>query len=134
MFYYRSCTATGLVNITMIAKNMTIEQKIFLKLEPHAIRIREGTADDFDYLPAVLFQITEEQKHQSIQISDIQQSQTKIVHLPTVLFEITEEQKRQSMQISDIQQLQTKIIRLSFISILAFVIIFGLTLTILLRN
>ena len=43
---------------------MTIEQKIFSKLEPHAKRIKDGEGNDFDYLPAVLLQLMEEQKRQ----------------------------------------------------------------------
>ena len=44
---------------------MTIEQKILAKLEPHAMRIGEGRGNDFDYLPAVLLQLMEEQKRQA---------------------------------------------------------------------
>lgn len=44
---------------------MTIEQKIFSKLEPHAKRIQDGDGNDFDYLPAVLLQLMEEQKRQA---------------------------------------------------------------------
>ena len=43
---------------------MTIEQKLISKLEPHAKRIKEGDGNDFDYLPAVLLQVMEEQKRQ----------------------------------------------------------------------
>lgn len=49
---------------------MTIEQKIFSKLEPHAKRIKEGNGNDFDYLPAVLLQVMEEQKHQSQRLDE----------------------------------------------------------------
>ncbi len=49
---------------------MTIEQKIFSKLEPHAKRIQEGDGNDFDYLPAVLFQLMEEQKRQAKLLDD----------------------------------------------------------------
>jgi F0F1-type ATP synthase membrane subunit c/vacuolar-type H+-ATPase subunit K len=49
---------------------MTIEQKIFLKLEPHAKRIRDGEGNDFDYLPAVLLQLIEEQKRQTKILED----------------------------------------------------------------
>jgi hypothetical protein len=49
---------------------MTIEQKIFSKLEPHARRIQDGNGNDFDYLPAVLLQLIEGQKRQATQIED----------------------------------------------------------------
>ena len=49
---------------------MTIEQKIFSKLEPHAKRIQDGNGNDFDYLPAVLLQLMEEQKRQAKLIDD----------------------------------------------------------------
>ena len=49
---------------------MTIEQKIFSKLEPHAKRIRDGEGNDFDYLPAVLLQLMEEQKRQAKLLND----------------------------------------------------------------
>jgi len=49
---------------------MTIEQKIFSKLEPHAKRIQDGNGNDFDYLPAVLLQLMEEQKRQAKLIVD----------------------------------------------------------------
>lgn len=44
---------------------MTIEQMILSKLEPHAKRIKDGDGNDFDYLPAVLLQLMEEQKRQA---------------------------------------------------------------------
>lgn len=49
---------------------MTIEEKILSKLEPHARRIREGQGNDFDYLPAVLLQLIEEQKRQTKLLDD----------------------------------------------------------------
>lgn len=49
---------------------MTIEQKIFSKLEPHAKRIKDGDGNDFDYLPAVLLQLMEEQKRQAKLLDD----------------------------------------------------------------
>ena len=49
---------------------MTIEQKIYSKLEPHAKRIKEGNGNEFDYLPAVLFQVLEEQKHQAQRLDE----------------------------------------------------------------
>ena len=49
---------------------MTVEQKIFSKLEPHAKRINDGEGDDFDYLPAVLLHLMEEQKHQAKLLDD----------------------------------------------------------------
>jgi hypothetical protein len=49
---------------------MTIEQKILLKLEPHAKRIKDGEGNDFDYLPAVLLQLIEEQKRQTKLLED----------------------------------------------------------------
>ena len=49
---------------------MTIEQKILSKLEPHAKRIQDGDGNDFDYLPAVLLHLIEEQKRQAKQIED----------------------------------------------------------------
>ena len=44
---------------------MTIEQQILAKLEPHSKRIQDGSGNDFDYLPAVLLQLMEEQKRQA---------------------------------------------------------------------
>ena len=49
---------------------MTIEQKLFFKLEPHAKRIKDGEGNDFDYLPAVLLQLMEEQKRQARLLDD----------------------------------------------------------------
>ena len=49
---------------------MTIEQKILSKLQPHAKRIQDGDGNDFDYLPAVLLQLIEEQKHHAKQLED----------------------------------------------------------------
>jgi hypothetical protein len=49
---------------------MTIEQKILLKLEPHSKRIKDGEGNDFDYLPAVLLQLIEEQKRQTKLLED----------------------------------------------------------------
>ena len=49
---------------------MTIEQKIFSKLEPHAKRIQDGEGNDFDYLPAVLLQLMEEQKQHAKLLGD----------------------------------------------------------------
>lgn len=49
---------------------MTIEQKIFSKLEPHAKRIQDGDGNDFDYLPAVLLQLMEEAKRQAKLLDD----------------------------------------------------------------
>ena len=49
---------------------LTIEQKIFSKLEPHARRIKEGEGNDFDYLPAVLLQLMEEQKRHAKLLDD----------------------------------------------------------------
>lgn len=49
---------------------MTIEQKLFSKLEPHAKRIKDGEGNDFDYLPAVLLQLMEEQKRQARLLDD----------------------------------------------------------------
>jgi hypothetical protein len=49
---------------------MTIEQKIFSKLEPHAKRIESGDGNDFDFLPAVLLQVMEEQKRQAKLLND----------------------------------------------------------------
>lgn len=44
---------------------MTLEDKIFSKLAPHAKRIQAGDGNDFDYLPAVLLQLIEEQIRQA---------------------------------------------------------------------
>lgn len=49
---------------------MTLETKLFSKLEPHAKRIKDGEGNDFDYLPAVLLQLMEVQKQQSQQLDD----------------------------------------------------------------
>jgi len=49
---------------------MTIEQMLFSKLAPHTKRIKDGEGNDFDYLPAVLLQLMEEQKRQSQQLDD----------------------------------------------------------------
>jgi hypothetical protein len=46
-------------------QSMTIEEKLFLKLEPHAKRIKDGEGNDFDYLPAVLLHLIAEQKRQA---------------------------------------------------------------------
>ena len=53
---------------------MTIEQKILSKLAPHAKRIKDGDGNDFDYLPAVLLQVLEEQKRQSQTLDDVKKS------------------------------------------------------------
>lgn len=42
---------------------MLIEQKLLEKLRPHAKRINDGTGNDFDFFPAVLLQMLEEQKN-----------------------------------------------------------------------
>lgn len=44
---------------------MSIEQKVLEKLRPHAKRINDGIGNDFDYFPAVLLQVLEDQKAQS---------------------------------------------------------------------
>jgi hypothetical protein len=49
---------------------MAIEQALISKLEPHAKRIRDGDGNDFDYLPAVLLQLLEEQKRQAKLLDD----------------------------------------------------------------
>jgi hypothetical protein len=49
---------------------MTIEQMILSKLEPHAKRIKDGEGNDFDYLPAVLLQLLEEQRRQAKLLDD----------------------------------------------------------------
>ena len=49
---------------------MTLETKLFSKLEPHAKRIKDGDGNDFDYLPAVLLQLLEEQKRQAQHLDD----------------------------------------------------------------
>jgi F0F1-type ATP synthase membrane subunit c/vacuolar-type H+-ATPase subunit K len=49
---------------------MTLETKLFSKLEPHAKRIKDGEGNDFDYLPAVLLQLLEEQKRQIQHLDD----------------------------------------------------------------
>ena len=49
---------------------MTLETKLFSKLEPHAKRIKDGDGNDFDYLPAVLLQLLEEQKRQVQHLDD----------------------------------------------------------------
>ena len=49
---------------------MTLETKLFSKLEPHAKRIQDGDGKDFDYLPAVLLQLMEEQKRQAKLLDD----------------------------------------------------------------
>ncbi len=41
---------------------MSIEQKLLEKLRPHAKRINDGTGNEFDFFPAVLLQVLEEQK------------------------------------------------------------------------
>ena len=51
-------------------KIMAIEQALITKLEPHAKRIRDGSGNDFDYLPAVLLHILEEQKRQGKLLDD----------------------------------------------------------------
>ena len=59
---------------------MTIEQKIFSKLEPHARRIKDGEGNDFDYLPAVLLQVMEEQKRQAKLLDDTAKLLDSIKH------------------------------------------------------
>ena len=49
---------------------MTLETKLFSKLEPHAKRIKDGEGNDFDYLPAVLLQLMEVQKQQAQKLDD----------------------------------------------------------------
>jgi hypothetical protein len=49
---------------------MAIEQALISKLEPHAKRIRDGDGNDFDYLPAVLLHLLEEQKRQAKLLDD----------------------------------------------------------------
>lgn len=43
----------------------SIEQIILAKLEPHAKRVADGEGNDFDYLPAVLLQVLEQQQRQA---------------------------------------------------------------------
>ena len=43
---------------------MTIDQRIITKLQPHSQRISLGEGQDFDYLPAVLLHLIEEQSRQ----------------------------------------------------------------------
>ncbi len=50
---------------------MTIEQMLLSKLAPHTKRIKDGEGNDFDYLPAVLLQLMEEEKRQSQQLDSI---------------------------------------------------------------
>ena len=49
---------------------MTLEQKLVLKMEPHAKRIVDGSGNDFDYLPAVLLQLMEQQKRLALQFDN----------------------------------------------------------------
>jgi hypothetical protein len=51
-----------------------IEQKLISKLEPHAKRIEDGNGNDFDYLPAILLRLIEEQKDQAIRSDFIKTS------------------------------------------------------------
>ncbi len=44
---------------------MTLQEKLISKLQPHADRIQNGNNDEFDYLPAVLLHLIEDQKLQS---------------------------------------------------------------------
>ena len=44
---------------------MTLQEKLQSKLQPHADRVKDGNNDEFDYLPAVLLHLIEEQKKQS---------------------------------------------------------------------
>jgi hypothetical protein len=53
---------------------MTIEQKLISKLEPHSKRIKDGDGNDFDYLPAVLLHVIEEQKCQAELLSLLKKS------------------------------------------------------------
>jgi hypothetical protein len=50
---------------------MTFQEKLQSKLQPHAERIKDGTNDDFDYLPAVLHHLIEEQGKQSQILSEV---------------------------------------------------------------
>lgn len=50
---------------------MLIEQKLLAKLQPHADRIAAGNSNDFDYLPAVLLEIIQGEKQQTLSLKDI---------------------------------------------------------------
>lgn len=57
---------------------MTIEQLIVSKLEPHAKRIKDGGGHDFDFLPAVLLHLMEEQRRQAKLLDDAKTLLTSI--------------------------------------------------------
>ncbi len=83
---------------------MTIEQKILLKLEPHAKRIKDDKADEFDYLPAVLFQLLEEQNSiKSTVTSAVGESKTQIA-----TFEEATQRQMELLNVS-IKDIQTHI-------------------------
>jgi phage-related protein len=49
---------------------MTLHEKLQSKLQPHTDRIKDGSNDEFDYFPAVLQHLIEEQKRQSKEIAE----------------------------------------------------------------
>jgi hypothetical protein len=61
----RFANKDGTVTVINDGINMTLQEKLHAKLQPHADRIKEGKNDEFDYLPAVLFHLIEEHKQQS---------------------------------------------------------------------
>lgn len=71
---------------------MAIEQALISKLEPHAKRIRDGDGNDFDYLPAVLLHLLEEQKRQAKLLDDTAKLLTAVNIAVTTIGEKSKEQ------------------------------------------
>ena len=44
---------------------MSLEQKLLVKLQPHADKVEGGNNNEFDYLPAVLYRVLEKQDQQT---------------------------------------------------------------------
>lgn len=125
---------------------MTIEQKIFSKLEPHAKRIKDGEGNDFDYLPAVLFQITEEQKRQAKLLDDTAKLLASIKNAVDAArvqskeqiteFEAAAQRKMEQMEtaINDKQNQLLKFMRLLIAGLVTSTVMIGLAVAILQRH
>lgn len=111
---------------------MTIEQKIFSKLEPHAKRIKDGEGNDFDYLPAVLLQLMEEQKRQAKLLDDL--ASAHAAHTT----QINEGLSAIGLQIeslgSSTQRSHVKFMRLLIAGLVASAVMIGLAVAILQRH
>ena len=111
---------------------MTIEQKIFSKLEPHAKRIQNGDGNDFDYLPAVLLQLMEEQKRQAKLLDD---SAKLLDSLKSTADTVGVQNKAQIKSLADgIQQSHVKLMRLLIAGLVTSTVMIGLAVAILQRH